>query len=81
MNVGDCVLYLFHPDYAKFDQYAVNQRSFFEWIGEVNSFSEPVPCYTTGIKRLRQGRNLILALTDGVLEFGNRPFQNPKSSL
>ena len=49
MNVGDCVLYLFHPDYAKFDQYAVNQRSFFEWIGEVNSFSEPVPCYTTGM--------------------------------
>ena len=78
LNIGDCLLYLLHSDYAKLGQYAVNQRSFFEWIGEVNSFGETVPCYTTGIKQLRHGRNVILAVTDGVLECGNRPFESPK---
>ncbi len=78
LNVGDCVLYLINKEYSNLGQYAVNQRSFFEWIGETNTFHQPVPCYTTGIKPLRQGRNIILAVTDGVLEFGNRPYENPK---
>jgi hypothetical protein len=78
LNVGDCVLYLFHPEYSKLGQYAVNQRSFFEWIGEVNTFSQTVPCYAMGIKQLRRGKNVILAITDGILECGNRPFQNPE---
>ncbi len=78
LSVGDCALYVLHPEYARFGQYAVNQRSFFEWVGEVNTFREAVPCYTTGTKRLRGGRNIILAVTDGVLECGSRPLDAPQ---
>lgn len=78
LNVGDCTLYLLHEDYSRLGQYAVNQRSFFEWVGQVNTFDELVPCYSAGVKLLRKGRNVILAVTDGVLEFGERPFEDPK---
>jgi len=78
-NIGDCLVYLLHPEYAKMGQYAVNQRSFYEWIGEVNTFTKPVPCYSSGIKRLRKGLNSIVAVTDGILECGSRPFQEPEA--
>ena len=78
LSIGDCVLYVLHPEYARLGQFAVNQRSFFEWIGQVNTFREAVPCFTTGVKRLRGGRNTLVALTDGVLECGNRPFGRPE---
>ncbi|WDL95639.1 protein phosphatase 2C domain-containing protein [Alicyclobacillus sp. ALC3] len=78
LNVGDCALYLLNEDYARLGQYAVNQRSFFEWVGQVNTFNQPIPCYSAGVKSLRQGRNIILALTDGVLEFKDSPFASPK---
>jgi hypothetical protein len=78
LNIGDCVLYLLNEEYARLGQYAVNQRSFFEWVGEVNTFHQTVPCYSTGIKPLRAGRNVILAVTDGVLEFEKRPFESPR---
>src|SRR5690606_6276974 len=47
-SIGDCVLYLFHEELHKLGQYAMNQRQFYEWIGFVNTFSLPVPCYTSG---------------------------------
>ncbi|GCE10746.1 protein phosphatase 2C domain-containing protein [Tengunoibacter tsumagoiensis] len=76
--IGDCTLYLFHPELAQRKQYALNQRSFYEWIGYVNTFDLPVPCYTTGIRELRTGENRIVMITDGLLEFGSRPFEDPQ---
>lgn len=34
-SVGDCILYLFHPELSALGQYQVNQRQFYEWIGQV----------------------------------------------
>jgi serine/threonine protein phosphatase PrpC len=78
LSVGDCVLYLFHPELAALGQLALNQRSFFEWIGRANSLDLPVPCYTSGTRELRGGENRILMTTDGLLECGSRPFEDPR---
>lgn len=77
MNIGDCVLYLLHPDLARLGQFALNQRSYFEWIGHDNIFDLAVPCYVSGVRALGRGWNTILLLTDGLLEFGGRPFETP----
>ena len=79
LSIGDCVLYLFHPELAHLGQYALNQRNFYEWIGQVNTFDLAIPCYTTGVRELRQGRNDILLVTDGLLECGTRPFEDPRA--
>ncbi|UOY92222.1 protein phosphatase 2C domain-containing protein [Ectobacillus sp. JY-23] len=79
LSIGDCVLYILHPDLARLGQYAMNQRQFFEWVGHVNTFELDIPCYTTGVRELREGRNTIVLLTDGLLEFGSRPFENGKA--
>jgi len=49
-------------------QFAVNQRSFFGWVGRTHTFVDDVPCYATGSKRLRDGRNVVLLATDGLFE-------------
>lgn len=67
-SVGDCMAFLFHPELATFNQYGLNQRQFYEWIGQVNTFELSVPCYTVGRRQLRQGTNYIVLLTDGVLD-------------
>jgi serine/threonine protein phosphatase PrpC len=77
LSVGDCVVYLLHPDLMRMGQYALNQRQFYEWIGHVNTFDHPVPCFTSGVRELRDGRQTIVMLTDGVLECGSRPFEDP----
>jgi hypothetical protein len=77
LSIGDCVVYLFHPELARLGEFALNQRSFFEWIGRANTFDLPVPCYTTGVRELRRGRNRILMVTDGLLECGSRLFEKP----
>jgi hypothetical protein len=78
LSIGDCVVYLFHPELARLGQFALNQRSFFEWIGHANSFNLPVPCYATGVRELRAGQNRIVMTTDGLLECGTRPFEDPR---
>lgn len=78
-SVGDCVLYLFHPELAAFGQYQINQRQFYEWIGQVNTFEEEVPCYSVGVKELRKGENHIFLTTDGLIECPNEPFLNPNN--
>ncbi len=78
LSVGDCALFLFHPDLARLGQFALNQRSFFEWIGRASSFDLPVPCCASGTRELRAGRNVILVTTDGLLECGSRPFADPQ---
>lgn len=76
LSIGDCVVYLLHPEFARLNQFALNQRQFFEWVGQVNTFDLPVPCYSTGIRELRQGYNQIVMLTDGLLEWKDSPFQD-----
>lgn len=73
-SIGDVVLYAFHPEYASLGQYGVNQRSFFEWLGKVNTFDSVVPTFATGVKRLRGGANMVIMATDGVMECGDGRF-------
>ncbi|THE14132.1 protein phosphatase 2C domain-containing protein [Bacillus timonensis] len=77
-SVGDCILYLFHPELAKLGQYQVNQRRFFEWIGQVNTFELPVPCYSSGRKELRKGNNHLFLTTDGLIECPGLPYNHPE---
>ncbi|HUP28385.1 MAG TPA: protein phosphatase 2C domain-containing protein, partial [Chloroflexia bacterium] len=53
MSVGDCVVYLLHPELARLGQFALNQRSYYEWVGRRNTFDLEVPCYTSGVKELQ----------------------------
>jgi serine/threonine protein phosphatase PrpC len=76
-SVGDCVLYLFHKELAALGQYQLNQRQFYEWIGQVNTFEQKVPCYSVGIKELRKGENRLFLTTDGLIECPNEPYSNP----
>ncbi|MFE8699722.1 protein phosphatase 2C domain-containing protein [Cytobacillus sp. FJAT-54145] len=76
-SVGDCILYLNHPELSDLNEYQQNHRSFYEWIGKVNTFELEVPCFSTGTKELRQGRNHIFVTTDGLVECPNVNFVNP----
>ena len=76
MSIGDNLVYLLHPELAELNQFALNQRQFYEWIGKVNTFELDIPCYATGTRLLREGQNYIYLITDGVLECGDRPFEN-----
>ncbi|MEK3762885.1 protein phosphatase 2C domain-containing protein [Paenibacillus sp. FSL P4-0338] len=78
LSVGDNSLYLLHPELAARGQYALNQRNYYEWIGFVNTFAQPVACYSSGIRELRQGRNVIVTTTDGLLEAGARLLEDPR---
>jgi len=75
-SVGDCMLFLLHEDFKKFDQAMLNQTNFFEWIGRVNTFSLSVPCYSSGVRELRKGQNDILLITDGFLDLDHSPFKS-----
>ncbi|WP_456278899.1 protein phosphatase 2C domain-containing protein [Bacillus sp. AK128] len=76
-SVGDCVLYLNHPELSDLNEYQQNHRSFYEWIGKVNTFELDVPCFSSGTKELRKGRNHIFLTTDGLIECPNTNFSNP----
>jgi len=77
LSIGDCLVYVFHDELHKLGQYTLNQRHFYEWIGNVNTFDLPVPCYSSGIRELRTGKNRIVMVTDGVLECGERRYETP----
>ena len=76
-SVGDCLLYLFHKELVALGQYQLNQRQFFQWIGQVNTFEMEVPCYSVGLFELRKGENRIFLTTDGLIECRNEPYANP----
>lgn len=76
-SVGDCILHLHHPELVALNEYQQNHRSFYEWIGKVNTFDLEVPCYSTGMKELRKGRNHIFLTTDGLVECPNVDFDKP----
>ncbi|RIW32004.1 protein phosphatase 2C domain-containing protein [Bacillus salacetis] len=76
-SVGDCIAHLFNPELANLGQYQLNQRQFFEWVGEVNTFTQPIPCYSSGVRELRKGLNRILLTTDGLVECPGDPYSSP----
>jgi hypothetical protein len=76
-SIGDCILHVFHPELAALGERQLNQRSFYEWVGEVNTFEMPVPCYSTGKKELRQGESQIFMTTDGLTECPGVAFEEP----
>ena len=80
-SVGDCLGYLLHPETARLGQFVLNQRVFFQWIGQHNTFDQPVPCYTTGTQRLYRGETLIALSTDGVFESVPVFYDEPASLL
>jgi hypothetical protein len=80
-SVGDCILHLFHPELTAMGEQQLNQRSFYEWVGQVNTFDLPVPCYSTGKKELRQGLNHLFLTTDGLTECPGVTFNKPGQIL
>lgn len=78
-SIGDCLLYIFNEEFHELGQYACNQRRFYEWIGQVNTFDREVPGYSSGIVELRHGKNQLLLVTDGVVECGERHYENQKN--
>lgn len=77
LSIGDCILYLFHPELKALGEFQQNHRSFYEWVGENNTFDLAVPCYSSGRKELRKGENHIFLTTDGLVECPNTNFNNP----
>jgi hypothetical protein len=80
-SIGDCILNLFHPELTAMGEQQLNQRSFYEWVGQVNTFDLPVPCYSTGKKELRNGLNHLFLSTDGLTECTGVSFNNPINIL
>jgi serine/threonine protein phosphatase PrpC len=78
-SVGDCLFYLHHPELASLGQYQVNQRHFYEWIGQVNTFNQAVPCFSSGTKELRKGVNHLIMTTDGLVECPGEPYIEPRA--
>jgi hypothetical protein len=76
LSIGDNSLYLLHPELQRLGQYTLTARNYFEWIGERSSLALDVPCFSSGIRELRQGINTIALVTDGVLEVAHRPYED-----
>jgi serine/threonine protein phosphatase PrpC len=80
-SAGDCLAYFLHPETARLGEFLLNQRVFFQWIGQHNTFDEPVPCYATGTQRLYRGEALIALATDGVFESIPAFYDQPEQLL
>ncbi len=77
LSIGDCLGFALHPELAGQGQFAVNQRHFFEWIGKSNVFDLDAPAFSSGVQELRQGRNSVVLVTDGLYEYPFSPFVDP----
>ncbi|NUO60532.1 MAG: protein phosphatase 2C domain-containing protein [Hamadaea sp.] len=77
LNVGDNLAFVLHPELARLGQRTLNQRSFFEWVGRVDSLRLEVPSYASGVHALRPGRTRIALVTDGALEFFADLYEGP----
>lgn len=80
-SVGDCMLFVLHPDLEALGQTLQNQRNYYEWIGRENTFDDEAPCYATGTRRLRPGRSLVVLATDGFVDPKVDPAVEPKAWL
>ncbi|WEG13258.1 protein phosphatase 2C domain-containing protein [Pullulanibacillus sp. KACC 23026] len=78
LSIGDCALYLNHPELSALGEYQQNHRSFYEWIGQVSAFNYSIPCFSTGIKEMRKGKTQLFLTTDGLLECPNANLSSPK---
>lgn len=78
-SIGDCVLYLNHPELSSLGEYQQNHRSFYEWVGQKSTFNKKVPCYSAGTKELRKGENHLLLTTDGLIECPDTTFNLPET--
>ncbi len=76
LSIGDCVLFLHHPELARLGEYLQNHRSFYEWVGQNSTFNKGMPTYSSGIKELRQGENHLVLTTDGLIECPDTSFSN-----
>lgn len=76
LSIGDNSLYLLHPDLQRLRQHTLTARNYFEWIGERSSLALDVPCFSSGVRELRQGLNTIALITDGLLEVADRPYED-----
>jgi hypothetical protein len=79
LSIGDNTLYLLHPELARLGQFTLTARNYFEWIGERSSLTGTPAYFSTGIRQLRQGRNTIVLVTDGIEEMPSRPFEPPSA--
>ncbi len=77
LTIGDCLGFALHSELAGLGQFAMNQRHFFEWVGKSNVFDLDVPALSTGVQELRQGRNSVVLVTDGLYEYPHSPFVDP----
>ncbi|MGE6258386.1 protein phosphatase 2C domain-containing protein [Heyndrickxia sporothermodurans] len=78
LSIGDCALYLNHPQLSALGEYQQNHRSFYEWIGQESAFNHSVPCFSTGIKEMRKGKTQIFLTTDGLIECPNTNLSSPE---
>ncbi|WP_370452612.1 protein phosphatase 2C domain-containing protein [Lysinibacillus sp. SGAir0095] len=78
-SVGDCSSYIFHKELAKLGQFQLNQRQFYEWVGQVNTFDQIIPCYSSGIRELRKSVNRLFLTTDGLIECPNEPVSSSQN--
>ena len=76
LNIDDCAFCVMHHQLAALGQYRLNQRSFYEWFGRADSLRLEVPCHASGVHVLRPGRSRIALATDGLWEFGDRPYSD-----
>ncbi len=76
LSVGDNSLYALHKEFSELGQYRLNQRVFYQWLGEKNAMDLTVSCYSKGTIQLRKGKTILVMLTDGVLEIDGRPFED-----
>ncbi|MCP1123276.1 hypothetical protein NKR74_07995 [Bacillus sp. 3103sda1] len=75
LSVGECFVYLFHPRLLQCDQGRLNKRQCYERIGRRNIFSAATPCFTSGVRELQEGTNHLVMATDGIIECGERIFE------
>ena len=66
---------------ARLGEFLLNQRVFFQWIGQHNTFDEQAPGYATGTQRLYRGEALIALATDGVFESIPAFYDQPEQLL
>ncbi|MBM7583723.1 serine/threonine protein phosphatase PrpC [Bacillus pakistanensis] len=80
-SIGDGIFHLFHPELISLGQYQVNQRHFYQWVGQVNTFDQPVPCFSSGTIELRNGYNYLFLTTDGLTECPGKLYSDPREIL
>ncbi|EAO52552.1 hypothetical protein RBTH_08188 [Bacillus thuringiensis serovar israelensis ATCC 35646] len=62
LSIGDCLVYVFHEELHKLGQYALNQRHFYEWIGNVTHWITLFWVISSVFRELRTGRTRIVML-------------------